>query len=540
MPTASSVLDALHIGNGHAPTLPDSLSPDRLRELAKVATYNERTQERASLVVKTPFTDETVASLPAGSPSDVKEAFRRARIAQKVWATRPYRERARILKRYHDLILERNKEALDLIQLESGKTRYDAFLEVADVALVARYYAYHGAAALAKSHPLGFVPLLTSVEINHAPVGVVGIIAPWNYPLTMAITDAIPALLAGNAVVVKPAEQTPFTALLAAELLFEAGLPRDLLHMIPGDGPTLGPTLIANADYVHFTGSTEVGKLIAQQTSQRLIGCSLELGGKNPFIVLEDADLDKAVGGAMKDCFGSAGQLCVSAERLYVHASLFDDFVERFKFKIEALKIGPGFGWDIDMGSLASDEQLEKVTKHVKDAKSKGATVVVGGHPLPHLGPYFYAPTVLTGVTPQMTLFAEETFGPVVSIYPFYQDDEAVELANSTTYGLNAGVWSASTSRAQAVARRLECGTVNVNECYVASWGSTAAPMGGRKESGLGRRHGPEGILKYTEAQTIATQHLLPIGPIGGMAVEAFAGTILTGLKILRRLPGLR
>ena len=540
MPTTTSVLDALHTGNGHPPTLPPTLSAERLRELAKAATYLETTQERASLVVKTPFTGETVASLPAGAPEDVDEAFRLARSAQKAWAARPFRERARIFERYHDLVLERHEEALDLIQLESGKTRYDAFLEVGDVALVSRYYAYHGAAALAKRHPLGFVPFLTSVEVNHLPVGVVGIIAPWNYPLTMAITDAIPALLAGNAVVVKPAEQTPFTALWAAELLYAAGLPRDLLHMIPGDGPTLGPSLIANADYFHFTGSTEVGKLVAQQASERLIGCSLELGGKNPLIVLDDADLNKAVDGAVRDCFASAGQLCVSIERIYVHASLFDAFVQRFKYKIEAMNVAPGFGWDVEMGSLASAEQLDKVTEHVEDSKSKGANVVVGGHPLPHLGPFFYAPTVLTNVEPEMTLHTEETFGPVVSVYPFATDDEAVELANSTAYGLSAGVWSTNIARARSVARRLECGTVNVNETYVAAWGSTAAPMGGFKQSGVGRRHGPAGILKYTEAQTVATQHLLPIAPIAGMAAEVFAGAVLAGLKVLRLLPGLR
>lgn len=481
-----------------------------------------------------------MASLPSGTPEDVDEAFRRARVAQRVWATRPYRERARIFERYHDLVLERHEEVLDLIQLESGKTRYDAFLEVGDVALVGRYCAYHGAAALATGRPPGFVPLLTGVEVNHPPVGVVGIIAPWNYPLTMAITDAIPALLAGNAVVVKPAEETPLTALWAAELLYAAGLPRDLLHMIPGDGPTLGPTLVANSDYLHFTGSTEVGRLVAQQCAERLIGCSLELGGKNPLIILDDANLDKAVAGAIRDCFSSAGQLCIATERIYVHASLFDDFMARFKYKIEAMKVAAGFGWDTDMGSLASEEQLDKVTDHVDDAKAKGANVVVGGHPLPHLGPFFYAPTVLTGVTPAMTLFDEETFGPVVSLYSFSADNEAVELANSTAYGLSASVWSADIARARNVARRLECGAVNVNETYVAAWGSTAAPMGGFKQSGLGRRHGPEGILKYTEAQTIATQHLLPIAPIAGMAVEAFAGAVLAGLKILRRLPGLR
>ena len=548
MPATAPALDAVHIGNGHAPALPEHLTAERLRALARVATYapgevapgEVASGARARLTVRAPFTGEAVATLPAAAPEDVAHAFARARAAQAAWAARPFHARARVFERYHDLVLDRREEALDLIQLESGKTRFDAFLEVGDVALVARYYAYHGEAPLARTAKPGFVPALTQVEVNRVPVGVVGVIAPWNYPLTMAISDAIPALVAGNGAVVKPAEQTPFTALWAAELLYEAGLPRDLLHVVPGDGPTLGPALIGAADFVHFTGSTEVGRLVARQAGERLVGASLELGGKNPCIVLDDADLDRTVEGVVRACFSSAGQLCISAERLYVQRPMFDAFLARFRARAEALAVGPGYDWETEMGSLASREQLDKVTAHVADALAKGATLVTGGRPLPHLGPFFYAPTILTGVTPAMTLYAEETFGPVVAVYPFDTDDEAVALANDSVYGLNASVWTRDARRGRRLARRLRCGTVGVNDPYMATWGSTAAPMGGMGQSGLGRRHGPEGLLKYTEAQTVATQHLLPIAPLAGMAAGAFAGAVVGAFKVIRRLPGLR
>jgi succinate-semialdehyde dehydrogenase/glutarate-semialdehyde dehydrogenase len=302
----------------------------------------------------------------------------------------------------------------------------------------------------------------------------------------------------------------------------------------------LGPTLLAGVDFVHFTGSTEVGRTIAGQAAERLISASLELGGKNPLIVLDDADLEDAAAGAIQACFSAAGQLCISAERLYVPRHLVGDFLGAFRRRIEQLRIGPAYDYRHDVGSLAGPEQLAKVQRHVADAVEKGATVVTGGKPLPEIGPYFYAPTVLLDVTPEMTLYAEETFGPVAAVYPYDTDDEAVALANDSEYGLNASVWTSDVGRGREIARRLRFGTVGVNDAYVASWGSTAAPMGGFGQSGVGRRHGPEGVLKYTEAQTVAAQRLLPLVPAGRMGAEAFAGAALRGLRLLKKLPGLR
>jgi succinate-semialdehyde dehydrogenase/glutarate-semialdehyde dehydrogenase len=332
------------------------------------------------------------------------------------------------------------------------------------------------------------------------------VIAPWNYPLVLAVSDSLPAVLAGNAVVVKPDVQTTHTALAALELLIEAGLPAGVFQVVPGDGPGAGAGVVDRADFVSFTGSTETGRLVAERAGGRLIGCSLELGGKNPMIVRVDADLLKAVAGAIRGSFANAGQLCVSSERIYVHESVFEPFLRAFVARTLTLQLGAGFDYETDVGSLTYGHQLRKVEDHIRDAVDKGAAIRAGGNARPDIGPLFFEPTVLTGVTPNMTIFSEETFGPVVSVYPFSSDQEAIHRANDSRYGLNASIWSTDVRFAESMARRIETGTVNINEAYSAAWGSVDAPMGGRRDSGTGRRHGAEGLLKFTESQTIAVQ----------------------------------
>jgi acyl-CoA reductase-like NAD-dependent aldehyde dehydrogenase len=325
------------------------------------------------------------------------------------------------------------------------------------------------------------------------------------------------------------------------QLLYEAGLPPELFHVVPGSGEEIGSALIDETDHLHFTGSTEVGKIVAEQAASQLKGYALELGGKNPLVVRADADLDRTVDGVLQACFSSSGQLCISAERLYVHTSIFDAFVSRFADAVEAMDLNTHYDFSAHMGSLVSQEQLDKVTEHVEDAVAKGATVVTGGEPLPHIGPLFFAPTVLTGVTDAMTLYREETFGPVVAVYPFTTDDEAVALANDSRYGLNASVWTRDLTAGRRLAARIECGTVNVNDAFMASWGSTDAPMGGFKQSGVGRRHGREGIHEYTEAQTVAVQPLGPLTPSNfGLTQERFADLVTKAVGLLRHIPGLR
>ncbi len=350
----------------------------------------------------------------------------------------------------------------------------------------------------------------------------------------MAAGDTIAALMAGNAVVQKPDTQTGLTALWSMELMYEAGLPRDVWQMVIGRGSSIGAALMDNADYMMFTGSTATGRQIAADAGRRLIGASLELGGKNPMIVLADADIDKAAEGAVAACFPSAGQLCVSVERLYVAESVRDKFVAAFVARTKELRIGAGYDFGYDVGSLTTPAQLDTVTTHIADATTKGATILAGGRARPDLGPLFHEPTILTDVTPDMTLYDHETFGPVVSIHPFRDEEEAISLANASSYGLNASVWSRNGARGRAVAARVHAGTVNVNEAFAAAWGSVDAPMGGMGDSGLGRRHGADGILKYTEAQTVAHQRIQGFTPPAGLHPEKWATLLTRSLKLLK------
>ncbi|MGC3000158.1 succinic semialdehyde dehydrogenase [Streptomyces sp. G35A] len=511
-----------------ARTAADVVTPELVAQLTKGVVGSGRTANH------TPFTGEKLADLPESAPEDVEKAFEAARAAQAVWARIPVRERAAVLLRFHDLLLERQTEGLDLIQLETGKARLHAHEEVQAVAVAARHYGRRAAAYLRPKRHAGAIPALTkAVELRH-PRGVVGQIAPWNYPLELSAGDALPALVAGNALVMKPDTETCLTALWARDLLIEAGLPAGVFQVVLGEGPVVGPEVVKHADYVSFTGSTRTGREVAQGAAARLIGVSLELGGKNPMLVLEDADLDKAAAGAVRACFSSAGQLCISIERLYVHEAVADAFLERFAARTRALRLGTSLAYGADMGSLVGPRQLEAVTRHVEDAVAKGAQVLAGGTPRPDIGPYFYEPTILDGVEAPMAVCSEETFGPVVSVYRFATDEEAVERANATPYGLNASVWTRDARRGREIAARLRIGTVNINEGYAASYGSVQSPMGGMKDSGLGRRHGSEGILKYTEAQTVAHQRLLPMAPSLGMDDEQYAAFMSRSLRLMK------
>ncbi|MFE5919091.1 succinic semialdehyde dehydrogenase [Streptomyces sp. NPDC056468] len=522
--------------SARSPSLPASITPTMLQRLAAQVSA---APNASRVTTNAPYTGAPLADLPVSTPADVGEAFARARTAQKVWAATPLDERKRILLRYHDLVLARQDEALDLMQAENGKTRRDAHLEVVDIAITSRYYARNAAKYLNPKRRRGAIPVLThTTELRH-PKGVVAVISPWNYPLSMAASDAIAALMAGNAVVQKPDTQTALTALWSLDLMYEAGLPADVWQMMIGRGSSIGGALMDNANYMMFTGSTATGRQIASDAGRRLIGASLELGGKNAMIVLDDADIEKAADGAVAACFPSAGQLCVSIERLYVAESIRDKFVAAFVARTKKLKIGAAYDYSIDVGCLTTPSQLKTVTEHVGDAVTKGASVLAGGKARPDLGPLFYEPTILTDVTPEMTLHDHETFGPVVSIYPYRDVNEAVALANSTPYGLNASVWTENGARGRAVAARVHAGTVNVNEAFAAAWGSIDAPMGGMGDSGLGRRHGADGILKYTEPQTVAHQRIQGFTPPKRISPETWA-TLLTGALKVMKAAGMR
>ncbi len=479
------------------------LEPDDLRTLTDRLAVGPG---HATHTPVAPFTGAPIASIPLSTPDDVARAARRARAAQRLWAARPMRERTAVLLRLHDLLLARQSDVLDLIQIETGKARAHAFEEVVDIANVARHYAARAGAYLADRRVLGLIPGLTATRVVRHPVGVVGVISPWNMPLTLVLGDVLPALVAGNAVLLRPDRQTTLTALWAAELLDDAGLPDDLLQVVSGDR-TIGAAVVDHADAVIFTGSTGGGRDVAGRAGTRLIPTTLELGGKNGVYVADDVDVEVTAKGLVRTSFASVGQVCVSAERVYVHEAVYDEVVAAFVARTQALRLGSGLDYRSDMGSLTSADQLARVVEHVEDAVGHGATVLAGGEQRPDLGPYFYEPTILADVPPQARCFREETFGPVVAVYPVASDDEAVAAVNDTEYGLAAGVWTADERRGWAIARRLRAGSVAVNEAYVAAWAPIGAPQAGWGISGLGARHGREAVLAATRPQTIALQH---------------------------------
>ncbi|GAA1850873.1 succinic semialdehyde dehydrogenase [Myceligenerans crystallogenes] len=486
-----------------------------------------------------PFTGAPLVSIPVSGAADVVAAVERGRRAQRAWAARDLGARTGVLDNLARIVLARQSEVLDLIQLETGKARRSAFEEVADVAQVARHYSLRARRYLATTRPLGMVPLLTGVRVQRRPVGVVGAIAPWNYPLTLVLSEALPALVAGNAVVVKPDPQTTLTALWAADVLEEAGLPAGLFQVVAG-GRETGEALVDNVDHVAFTGSTAAGRQVAARAGERLVGTTMELGGKNAVYIADDVDVAAALPGVVRACFANTGQLCISAERIVVHEAVAEEFVAKFVRDVRGLRLGAGLDYTADVGSLTSDAQLAKITQHVDDALARGAVVLAGGVHRSDLGPYFYAPTVLDEVPSDALVAREETFGPVVSIVRVRSDDEAVAAMNDSEYGLHMSVWSGNTARAQRIADRIEAGSVSINDGYLLTWGSVGAPTGGWKASGMGRRHGAASIEAMTQLRTVVTAR----GASRGLGLEAVLGLegaapakiLTTALEGMRRL----
>ena len=485
---------------------------------------------------QSPFPGVAIDSVPESSLADVKNAVALARTAQVAWANTEISHRIKILDKFHDLLIANQDELLDVVQRETGKSRFHASDEVLSLAMIAAFYAKIGKQALKPQRRAGVLPIFTKTFMVSQPKGVIGIISPWNYPLTLSICDAIPAILAGNTVVVRPDSQTPWSAIHGLELLTQAGLPDGVVTIVTGEGSTVGAALIDEVDYICFTGSTNTGKVVGAQAGARLIGASLELGGKNPMIVCADANLDTFLEVAVRGCFTSAGQLCVSIERIYIHESIYEKFLGAFVEKVKELKLGAKLGWGYDVGSLVTDALVNRVSDAVSAAVAQGAKVETGGRLRTDIGPKVYEPTVLTGVTREMKISTEEIFGPCVYVQPFATTDEAITLANDSIYGLSAAVITSNSRNGLRIAEQLKSGSVNINEGFAAAYGSVAAPMGGMGQSGLGRRHGIEGLLRFTQPQTIARQRWVSIGPKFGFTEERWTKLLGNSLLILKRL----
>ncbi|WP_193613375.1 succinic semialdehyde dehydrogenase [Nocardioides lijunqiniae] len=481
------------------------------------------------------YTGEVLVELPQSTPADIERAFATARTEQREWASWPLKKRLAVFKRAHRLFVDNAVTTTDLIQVESGKNRRMAIEESCDPPMVMSHYIKRAPHLLAPVKRGGPVPFLTTSTEIRQPKGVVGVIAPWNFPFATGLSDAVTALIAGNGVVLKPDNKTALSPLYGIQMLEDAGLPKGLFQVVCGEGPDVGPTLIDNANYVMFTGSTATGRVIGERAGRNLIGCCLELGGKNPMIVLDDADMEETVQGAVFGVFGNTGQICMHIERIYLPESRYDEFKTRFTAAAEALNVGATYDFGPEMGSLVSPDHKERVQSHVDDAVAKGATVVTGGRARPDLGPAFFEPTILEGVTKDMLAGSTETFGPVVGLHRYRTVDEAVELANDTEYGLNASVWGGDLSRAEAVARRIHSGNVNVNDILATAFASKGTPSGGVKQSGVGARHGDQGLTKYTDVQNLAVLKKQVMGARPGQDYDEYVKGMLSGLRMMRK-----
>ena len=456
-----------------------------------------------SIAVENPATGQVVATLEAATPEDVAEMAARARRAQPAWQEAGFAERAKVLSRFQKWMCDNADRIIDTEMSESGKTREDVTIELSLVVASAGFWAKNGAKYLKDEKVKTSSPFLLGRKtlVRYEPLGVAAIIGPWNYPLANNIGDVFPALVAGNTVVLKPSSVTPLTSLLMEEGLRECGIPENVFQVLVGRG-AIGEYLVDHADMVMFTGSTEVGKTVMKRAADTLTPVSLELGGKDPMIVLADADIDRAANAAVFWSMQNAGQTCISVERCYVEEPIHDRFIEMVAERTRKLRQGvPGGYGSVEVGSFINPPQIDIVEAHVKDAIGKGAQVLTGGHRLQAAGTFF-EPTVLANVDHTMECMTEETFGPTLPIMKVRDADEAVRMANDSPYGLQASVFTKDMAKGEAVARKLQAGAVVVNDC-VANYMALEAPMGGWKTSGIGVRHGPDGIRKYTHRQTI-------------------------------------
>lgn len=458
-----------------------------------------------------PATGEVLREFECASTAEVNAAVAKAGAAQEHWGRTPVRERVRVLREFQKRLHARKREVSELITREAGKPVVEALLTEVVVVLDASRYVIESAARFLRPERVPHGNLAMKAKRGHIlrePWGVVGIISPWNYPFSVPATETLAALATGNAVVLKPSEFTPLCALELEALLRDSGLPAGVFQVVVGDGSTGAALTEAQVDKIIFTGSVATGKRVAQTAAARLVPVVLELGGKDPMVVLDDSDLEVASSAAVWGAFVNAGQTCLSVERCYVHRSLYEGFLEACLEKTETLRVGNGMDLATDIGPLIHERQLRIVESHVEEARAAGARLLIGGSRLPEIGANFYAPTILADVRHEMRIMREETFGPVLPVMPFADDEEAVRLANDSEFGLAASVWTRNRGRGEALARRIHAGTVMVNDA-VSCFGISEAPHGGFKSSGLGRTHGRLGLEEMVRLKHLDSD-LLP------------------------------
>lgn len=461
--------------------------------------------ETNEIISRDPATGEEIGRVPNLSATEVSDAVKSARAAQDAWAALDFRERGRVVMRARQIVLDELEEIARLISRESGKPVPEAVsMELTPTLDLMQFFARKTKKLLRPEKiAIGQYGLMgRSSRIIYRPLGVVGIISPWNFPWAMPLGELVMALMAGNAVVLKPSELTPLVAVKIGEVFKRAGLPEGVLQVVTGDGKTGAALVEAGVDKIMFTGSVATGKRVAEAAAKRLIPCVLELGGKDPMIVLEDANVLMAASAAVWGGFANAGQACASVERCYVHESIAPQFIEQVVEQVRALKQNSGTNEGTDIGPMSSERQLQIVEEHVNDAIAQGARALTGGRRPDDLKGLFYEPTVLADVTHQMAVMREETFGPVLPVMTFKSEAEAVRLANDSVFGLTASVWTKDIKRGRRLAEQIEAGTVTVNEVLY-THGIAQAPWGGMKESGIGRTHGKLGLLELVTPQHI-------------------------------------
>ncbi len=477
----------------------------------------ESTDSRRHLQLRSPVTLEPTGELVCANEEDVAAAITRARAAQPAWAATSMKERGAIVERALKIVLERQDEIIDTVVAETGKARTDAMsMEVFSVADQLCYYAKNAEKFL-KPHKRkvhGLLGLMKQLRIVYKPLGVVGLITPWNGPFVLVMNQATQAILAGNTVVAKGSEVTPYSAKLAEDIFRQAGLPEGVLQVLLGDGDTGAAIVSGGVDKVSFTGSVATGRKVAEACARQLIPCTLELGGNDAMIVCADADLDRAADGAWVGSCMNTGHYCCGTERIYVVEEVYDEFLRLVLEKGKQLRQGQQHGWEEDVGAVFWDRQMSIIEAHVEDARAKGATILMGGRRNPDLSGLYYEPTVITDVANSMDIMVLETFGPILCIQKVAGEDEALALANDSEFGLNGNVWTQDKDKGYRMATAIDTGSCSVNDMAM-SYGIPAAPFGGKKNSGIGQVNGKKGVRGYC--------HEMPI------VIDRFGGKMQNG-----------